>query len=152
MARKILILGRSIRHANAYARVAGLERGYRPVVSAGQVRNTRNAELHILPSFLTRPDRHSILAALRHSRLEVFYVDPEDFKDPADATSPAPAGPTERDLEVAYRYHALRETMDLGDEDPAAPARAPRSQQKARKPRTPATKPAAVAPADFFGS
>lgn len=78
-----LILAKSILEANRYAKAAGLDRfTYRAVRSAGSIRGVRHAEVHILPSFLDRLDRHSILGALRWAKtLEVFYVDPADFED-----------------------------------------------------------------------
>lgn len=192
MARITLILAKSITEANDYARLAGLERfSYRAVRSAGAIKGVRNAEVHVLPTFTERLDRHAILAALQWARtLEVFYVDPEDLKTPlteeeleaarlaaeaAEAERRAQetgTGPTEREIEVAYRYHALREAALAEPEPVAMPTietpgagldeeriavespgagtdaeKVAAPKQRQRKPRQP--KPAA-APADFF--
>lgn len=129
MARTVLILAKSIREAGTYARLAGLKRGtYRPVAKGAQIRAVRAAEIHILPSFTKAPSRHAILAALRYSRHEIFYVDPADFAEsefefacdycsekdphvhtPEDAQIRLLGDLTERQLEVAYRYNSLRD-------------------------------------------
>ncbi len=105
MARATLILAKNISEANAYAKLAGLQRfTYRAVRSAGAIRGVRNAEVHILPSFLRRVDRHAILATLAWAKtLEVYYVDPADLEEETRGDL------TDRQLEVAYRYDALRD-------------------------------------------
>lgn len=107
-----LILAKNITEANEYARAVGLERfSYRAVRSAGSIKGVRNAEVHLLPSFLARPDRHAILSVLSFARtLEVIYADPADFA-PAEDSNALESGtpPTEREIEVAYRYHSMRE-------------------------------------------
>lgn len=72
-----LILAKNISEANQYARAVGLQRfTYRAVRNAGAIRGIRHAEVHLLSSFLRRPDRHAIMSALRQARtLEVLYVD-----------------------------------------------------------------------------
>lgn len=114
---QILILAKSTTEANSYAKKAGLPRfTYRAVRNASAIRGIRKAEVHILPSFTTRIDRHNILAALQWAKtLEVFYVDPADLPEPPD-----PRGElTERQLEVAFRYNALRDLAEY-EEDMAA--------------------------------
>lgn len=135
MARQILILAKSISDANSYAKLVGLPRfSYRSVRGAGAIRGVRNAEVHVLPGFLRRPDRHAIVAALRGARtLEIFYVDPADFGDeppelvpggqiPVSNALESGTPPTDRELEVAYRYHALREAALQPTEEEAASA------------------------------
>lgn len=165
-----LVLARSISEANQYAKAAGLQRfTYRPVRHAGSIRGVRHAEVHLLSSFLRRPDKYAIMGALRWAQtLTVFYVDFVDGQI-VDGT-----GPTAHDLEVAYRYHALREeslsadnpdTDDHGPEEQsaptgetepsedAAPTEKPKPSKRAAAKRTPPAKPAAPAPPvdDLFG-
>jgi hypothetical protein len=108
-----LVLAKSIPEANAYARLIDLPRSrYRAVRSAGAIKGIRNAEVHILPSFSTRPDRHSILGALRWARsLEVYYVDPADLGGVSSRPDPEPdlkpAGATDAELEEAYALNAV---------------------------------------------
>lgn len=92
MARATLILAKDIRQANQYAKLAGLERfKYRAVTKAGSIRGVRNAEVHILPGFLARPDRHQILAALKAAKtLDVYYVDPADLVEPLESHVASP--------------------------------------------------------------
>jgi hypothetical protein len=143
---KTLILARNPREAGSYAASMGIPRQhFRAVQKAAAIRGIRNAEVHLLPGFLERRDRHGIMQALRGARhLEIFYVDPADVREPSEATNGS-VGPTERELEVAYRYNALRASEDMVSEggpvaeEPAKPA------PKARKPRT--VKPAPAAPA-----
>lgn len=121
-----LILAKSITEANRYARAVGLERfTYRAVRSAGSIRGVRHAEAHLLSSFLERPDRHAIMGALRWAKtLEVFYV---DFRDGEirDGDEVVVNGPTERELEVAYRYNTLRDDSNgdnmIAEGGPATP-------------------------------
>lgn len=79
--RQTLILAKSTTEANRYAKLFGMDRfTYRAVTRAGAIRGLRSAEVHILPSFLQRVDRHSIVAELRMARrLDVIYVDPVDL-------------------------------------------------------------------------
>ena len=173
MARQTLILAKSITEANSYAKLAGLQRfTYRSVRSAGAIRGVRDAEVHILPSFTVRLDRHAILAALTWAKsLEVFYVDPADLA-PAEEDSDsnvleAGTPPTEAEIDEAYALNAAREEPLVAvvtdgkhqtresltravEAEIAADLQVP-DRPKARKPRTP--KPvASAAPAadDFF--
>lgn len=119
-----LILAKNTRQANRFAKSIGLQRfSYRAVQKAGSIRAVRHAEVYLLKPFLERYDRHQILAALKNARtLTVYYVDLADFEesDPADITGDEASNSlnspvvsvdldiSERDLEVAYRYNALR--------------------------------------------
>jgi len=113
MARQTLILAKNITEANHYAKVIGLERfSYRAVRNAGAIRGVRNAEVHLLSSFAKRLDRHAILASLRWARLDVFYVAFENGQIVDSDISnmlEIPEGMTERQLEAAYRYNAIRD-------------------------------------------
>src|SRR5690606_21749310 len=78
--RQTLILAKSTTEANRYARLFGLQPfTYRAVSRAGSIRNLRSAEVHVLPSFLRRVDRHAIVMALRQAKVDIFYVDPVDL-------------------------------------------------------------------------
>ena len=80
--RQTLILAKSTTEANRYARLFGLQPfTYRAVSRAGSIRNLRSAEVHVLPSFLRRVDRHAIVMALRQAKVDIFYVDPVDLVD-----------------------------------------------------------------------
>lgn len=90
MAKQILILCKSPREANQYAKLVGLQRfTYRYVARAGTIHGgLRQAEVHVLPSFLARIDRHRILSALRWTKCEVFYCDPADFEEQPEQEQP----------------------------------------------------------------
>lgn len=99
----VIVLAGNSREGRRYAKLAGLPKGrHRVVYSAKQVRNLRHAEVHELPSFARRPDRHGINAALRYTRGERIQVEMPDVDDPRGEL-------TARQLEVAYRFNALRE-------------------------------------------
>jgi hypothetical protein len=85
---RILILARNMREAGSYAKTMGIPQGqFRAVQKAGAIRGVRNAEVHILPSFLVRRDRHAILGALKNARhLTTYYVDPADL-EPSEPTN-----------------------------------------------------------------
>lgn len=91
MARATLILAKSPREAQSYAKLVGLRPfTYRFVTRAAAIRGIRNAEVHILPSFILRIDRHGILATLRNAKLDVYYVDPADLVDDSPEPQQAP--------------------------------------------------------------
>ena len=76
-ARFVVVLAATSSEGNTYAKRAGLPRfSYRPIAKANQVRNTQVADVHILPSFHKRPDRHAILAELRWGR-DIRLIDVE---------------------------------------------------------------------------
>lgn len=87
---QILILASSTTEANRYAKLVELPRfSYRYVARAGTIHgNLRRAEVHVLPSFLERRDRHRVLSALQWTHCEVFYCDPADFARPEGYTAP----------------------------------------------------------------
>jgi hypothetical protein len=102
MARNTLILARNIREANHYAKVIGLQRfSYRAVQSAGQIRGTRNAEVHMLSSFWRNPARFTVLNALRWAKLDVYYVDFVDGKVLDGETEGEEAGEAEQGEDAA---------------------------------------------------
>lgn len=82
--RYVLVLARSPQEGSRYAKRMGIPAsGYRAVVRAASIRGIRRADVHILPSFLNRPDRFSIFSEFRYARdIEFFYVDPADFETP----------------------------------------------------------------------
>lgn len=134
---KTLILARNPREAGSYAASMGIARQhFRAVQKAEGIRSVRNAEVHLLPGFLERRDRHGILQALRASRhLEIFYVDPADVRESSSGDiGESRRTPTERELEAAYRYNALRDV-------PAAEPAKPQSVPKPRAKRGPQAKP-----------
>lgn len=101
----VIVLAGNSREGHQYAKRAGLPKGrHRVVYSAKQVRRLRSAEIHILPSFKRRPDRHGILAALRYTRGERFDVTMPPKDDLRGEL-------TDRQLETAYRYDRLRDTQ-----------------------------------------
>lgn len=85
MAPYVIVLAKNTHEGATYARRAPLTRGrYRIAVSAGSIRGLRRAEVHILPSFDQKPDRHAILAELRWAKCDYFYVEmPERQMGPA---------------------------------------------------------------------
>lgn len=84
MAPYVLVLAKNTHQGAVYARRAKLQRGrYRVVASASAITGIKRAEVHILPEFHQRPDRHRILAELRYARCEFF-----DVEMPARATPP----------------------------------------------------------------
>lgn len=100
-----IVLADTIHEANSYARRVGLRRGaFRFPVSAAAIRGLRVAEIHELPSFSRRRDRHAINAELRYSRGQRLLVSADG--EPVEGVQVAP---TARQLEVAYRYDRLRE-------------------------------------------
>lgn len=108
----VIVLAGSTREGRRYAKLAALPKGrHRVVFSAKQIRRLRHAEIHELPSFRRRPDRHGINAALRYTRGERLMVEmPTEQMEPSEERTPA--GPTLRQLEVAYRYNALRDDAE----------------------------------------
>lgn len=105
----VIVLAGSTREGRRYAKLAGLPKGrHRVVFSAKQIRHLRHAEIHELPSFKRRPDRHGINAALRYTKGERKLVEM-----PADVEQDSRGPLTQRQLEVAYRFNALRETPAL---------------------------------------
>lgn len=75
--RHILVLAQTPSEAHTYARRANLPNfTYRAVSSAGQIRNVQVVDVHVLPNFEKRRDRHAIRAALRHGR-DIRWYDVE---------------------------------------------------------------------------
>lgn len=158
-----IILSKSNRESGNYAKAVGIDRfTYRHGRNAAQIRATRRAEVHILPSFLTRMDRHAILASLAWAKgITVVYADWDGSEllvgaEPVVSAEVDPRGElTDRQLETAYRYHAIRELPVAEPEaTPAAEPAKPRAPRKPRVDREAAAKSAAPVTndADFFGS
>lgn len=114
MAVRTLILAGSPREGGHYAKRAQLPRWtYRVVYSAGQVRGLpySGLDIHVLPSFAEKPNRGTILAALRYKRgAEFYYVDPADMPTLEELESEKQATEigelTDADLETAYDAHS----------------------------------------------
>lgn len=65
----VIVLARTPQEGSTYAKRAKLPRGrYRVATSASTIRGLRVAEVHELPSFAQRPDRHAVEAELRFAR------------------------------------------------------------------------------------
>lgn len=105
-----IILAENPQDANAYAKAQGIRRGtYRYAVRASSIAGLRVAEIHELPSFANRRDKHAINAELRRCgfknrhmvRIVVEADPPEDHFVSNDApyalpnrfVSQAPAAP-----------------------------------------------------------
>lgn len=111
----IIVLAGNTREGRRYAKLAGLPRGrHRVVFSAKQIRHLRSAEIHELPSFSRRLDRHGINAALRYTRGERKLVEMPDedvaVRRHVQMSSYGDIPP--RRLEAAYRYNALRDDAE----------------------------------------
>lgn len=107
----VIILAGTAQEANSYRRRAMLPRG-RTVwpVSAAQVDGVVPSEVHVLPGFRRRPDKHAISAALKRASRRYQGIRWRDIDE---------RGPlTPRALEVAYRYNALYDIRDLGSDEP----------------------------------
>jgi hypothetical protein len=113
----VIVLAGNTREGRRYAKLAGLPKGgHRVVFSAKQIRRLRSAEIHELPSFRRRPDRHGINAALRYTRGERKLVEmPTEQMSPyGDNVQMSPYDDiSPRQFEAAYRYNALRDTPAL---------------------------------------
>ena len=70
-----VILCNDYREGHAYAVSQGFRHGnFRVASRAGTIKGLRVAEIHQLPSFEQRRDKHSILAALRYARVPAWHV------------------------------------------------------------------------------
>ena len=120
-----LVLAQDITQANRYARALGLEPfSYRAVRNAASIRGVRSAEVHLLSTFLRRPDRHRIMSELRLARyLEVLYVEVSVGRNGSvtivDPDNPVFEGPTDEDIEAAYAEHLERTAAAEAPEAPA---------------------------------
>lgn len=75
--RYVIVLAANPQESHRYARRAGIPaRNYRAPASAASVRGIQSADVHRLPSFATRRDRHAIMAELRYAR-DITYIDVE---------------------------------------------------------------------------
>lgn len=80
----ILVLAKNTNEGARYIRAAKLPRGrWRNVASASSIRGIRFATIHKLPSFDQRPDRHAILAELRHAKCTFIDVEMPIVETPA---------------------------------------------------------------------
>ena len=70
-----VILCNDYREGHAYAVSQGFRHGnFRVASRAGTIKGLRVAEVHQLPSFEHRRDKHSILAALRYARVPAWFI------------------------------------------------------------------------------
>jgi hypothetical protein len=75
--RYVIVLAGSTSEGHTYARRAGVARfTYRVPSNAASIRKLQAADVHVLPSFAGRRDRHSILAELRYGR-DITMIDVE---------------------------------------------------------------------------
>jgi len=111
----ILVLAQTSHEGAKYVRRANLPRGrWRIVAKASSIHNVRKAEVHCLPGFHRRPDKHSIMAKLRYAKVDWLDVEMPLTDSEIAALEAIPWTIDERSLEVAYRYNRLR---DLADEE-----------------------------------
>lgn len=67
----VLVLAQTSHEGAKYVRRANLPRGrWRVVAKASSIRGIRRAEVHCLPGFHKRPDKHAILGELRYAQCE----------------------------------------------------------------------------------
>lgn len=84
-----LILARTFKQAHEFARDRlGLSHGhYRVVTAPGTIKAVRNTTLYLIPGWEKRPDRFSMIGAMKYTRNEI--VDTADWdKEPAEAPAP----------------------------------------------------------------
>lgn len=76
----VIVLCGNPQEGNRYAKRAKLPVGrYRVATRAGSIKGLRVAEVHELPSFASRPDKHAIEAVLRYAKCERLQVEmPEE--------------------------------------------------------------------------
>lgn len=98
----VIILAGSAQEANAYRRTRNLRMGRAVYAhSASIVDGVVPSEIHTLPGFLKRRDQHSVKAALKRARRKYQSVVEFSFDERGFVT--------DRVLEVAHRYNALRD-------------------------------------------
>jgi len=154
-----IVLAGSSKEANDYARVASLPRGrFRYATQASSIRGLRVAEIHELPGFARRADRHALNSVLRYTKGERIEISHEEFTDlKAAHQQRQTAYSLERAAMIAHRYESIKEAS-RGEEtrtpEPSeGPAPAPEVDDlfKNPTPRAPrkraAAKPAAPKPA-----
>lgn len=72
----VIILAKTPQEGSTYAKRARLPKGgYRVATRASAIKGLRVAEIHELPSFRLRVDRHAIDAALRYTRGKRLQVE-----------------------------------------------------------------------------
>lgn len=109
----VLVLAQTSHEAAKYVRRAGLPRGrWRIVARASSIAGIRQAQVHCLPGFHARPDKHSILAQLRYAKCEWIDVEMPLTDEEIAELAAIPWTIDERTLEVAYRYNRLLDLVD----------------------------------------
>jgi len=97
----VIILAGSAKEANAYRRDHALPKGRAiHASSAIQIEGVVPSEVHTLPGFAKRRDVHAIAAALKRASRRYQDIKWVTYDDRGFLT--------DRALEVAYRYNALR--------------------------------------------
>lgn len=99
------VLARTMGEAHSYARNdLGIEIGsYRIVNSPSTLSAVRGVDLHLVPGWENRFDRFAMKGAIRWTRMNVIDHSADDERGPL----------TDRVLEVAHRYNALRDQPSL---------------------------------------
>lgn len=107
----VIILAGSAKEANAYRRDHDLPTGRAVYASsAGIITGVVPSQIHTLPGFAKRRDQHAVKAALKVARRR--------YRDVIEVTFDERGFLTERQLEVAHRYNALRDAGAPEDVDP----------------------------------
>lgn len=136
-----IILAGSTREASKYAKLAGLPKGrWRFASQAASIRGLRVAEIHELPSFARRPDRHAINGELRYTKGERIQV--EMPEEPVVDQGDGMGEQLTIDDAIAEAYAEEQHGSETGTPEPvqeAAPAPAPvvespAAERKKRKP------------------
>lgn len=71
-----IILAANVQEGNAYAREQGFRQGdFRVAFRAATIRGVRESEVHELPSFQRRLDKHAIESELRYNRGPRFVIE-----------------------------------------------------------------------------
>lgn len=157
----VVVLANNTREAMRYAAAAKLPRGsFRYAAKASTIRRLRVAEVHILPEFHKRLDRHAILAELRYAKATYVEISAEQYRQLTEAY------PLERAATIAARYLAISNALDTEEEAPSgeearapepsedpAPAEkveSPAVKRKTRAPKPPAAAKPVVADTDGF--
>lgn len=91
--KNIIVLGGKRTETLAFTAQFGMK-NVRHVVSKDSIRGLRPDEIHFLPGYFSRPDRHAINAELRHMRRRntrlderIYVVIDDEFRDSAEVNN-----------------------------------------------------------------
>jgi hypothetical protein len=139
--RYVIVLGANPQESHRYARRAGIPaRNYRAPSSAASLKGLRSADVHLLPSFERRPDRHAIRAALRYVP-DLRWIDVEmpapvavpneqlDLLDLLESTPAATDGLLASTEDFELLQSPIIETVDLPEEPHGEQTGAPESSE-----------------------